>query len=218
MSVTAQVLINQAMEANGHLISGRTPGVSESTAALAVLNRLIDSWNIQRRFVMGLGSETVAVSSGTRASALTTRPAHIERAEFLITAGGVSGYAVPLRIVGADEYSAVPNQGDVTPFPKVLWCDYGATATVYLAPTPATGSVKVYTWIVLSSFALLSTSVTLLPGVQRALIQNLASELAPAYFPPPSPEVMALLTRNASEALGAMESLNLSHAGPKAAQ
>ena len=206
--MTVQKLIESAMMACGHLGFERTSGPAALAGGLITLNRLIDNMNTQRTFVMGLDTVTVSVVSGTRSYALVARPAHIERAELLVTSGGLS-VPVPLRVCGVEEFAAIPNQGDITPNPKAIWCDYGATtATVFIAPTPAAGSLKLYTWAVISQFSALSETVTLLPGVLRALTHNLALELAPMLNRP----VTAELKLVASDAIGGMEKLNLSHA------
>lgn len=202
--MTVQQLIETSLGLIGRLGAARGAGPSESAHCFRILNTLIANWNTQRRYVMGLDTVTVAVTSGTRSYTLAARPAHIERAEFLVTAGGLS-YPVPLLVLAADAFALVPNQGDVTPYPKAIWCDYGyPTAAVSIAPTPAAGSLKLYTWQVIAAFAALTDVLALPPGIERALIHGLAVELAPLFEKPLSPGLIAQTT----ESKNGMERLN----------
>src|SRR3954470_18396795 len=96
---TVQQLVNASLEAMGRSWPGYTPPASESAECLTYLNRVIDSFNTQRCYVCGLDTVSVAVASGTAKYALASRPVHIERAEFLITAGGLT-QSVPVKVMG----------------------------------------------------------------------------------------------------------------------
>jgi hypothetical protein len=208
--VTVQELIEASLTLCGRLGMARGAGAAESAKCLTFLNRLIDNYNAQRWFVIGLDQVAVAITSGTRSYALATRPIHIERAEFLITAGGITNWPVPVKVMGVDEFNSIPTQGIVSPFPVGLWCDYGATtATIYIAPVPAAGALKLYTWQVISAFATLADSVTMPPGIVRALIAGVAAALAAATGLPLTPALVA----EAADARGAMESLAIAHTG-----
>lgn len=208
--MTVQQLIEASLTQCGRLGIARGAGAAESASCLGFLNRLIDNYNAQRWFVVGLDQVAVTITSGTRSYALATRPFHIERAEFLITAGGITNWPVPLEVMGIDKFNAIPLQGIVTPFPVGLWCDYGATtATIYIAPVPAAGAVKLYTWQVIAAFSTLGDTVTMPPGILRALITGLSVELAAAYSLPIGPALAA----DAADARGAMESLAVMHTG-----
>jgi hypothetical protein len=68
-----------------------------------------------------------------------------------------------------------------------IYCDYAMpVATVFVFPRPRfTGSpapqLELYTWVPLQQFADLVTSYALAPGYERAVIYNLAVELAPEF-------------------------------------
>lgn len=210
MATTAQQLINRSMELCGKLGAGRTPGVSESAQVFLYLNTLVDQFNTERCYVCGVDQVAVTITSGTRSYALATRPIHIERAEFLITAGGITNWPVPVEVMGADKFSAIPAQGVTSPFPVGLWCDYGiTTATIYIAPVPAAGALKLYTWQVLAAFATLGDTVTVPPGILRALQYALAVELCSVFGLPLTPALIA----SAAGAKAAMETLNVNHVG-----
>lgn len=207
MATTVQQLINRSLELCGRLGAARTPGPAESGDALLFLNTLVDNFNEQRRYVCGLDTVPVTITSGTRAYALSTRPVHIERAEFVVTIAGQS-HAIPVEVLGIEPFNAIPKQGVVTPYVKGLYCDYAfPTANIYLAPTPAAGALKLYTWQLISAFAALTDTVTVPPGILRALQYALAVELAPIF----GKELTPALVAGATDAAKTMESLNLSH-------
>jgi hypothetical protein len=205
--MTVQQLVNASLEAMGRSWPGYTPGASESAECLAYLNRVIDSFNTQRCYVCGLDTVPVAVTSGTAKYTLATRPVHIERAEFLITSGGLAE-SVPVKVMGVEEFNAIPQQGDVTPFVAGLYCDYAfPAANVSLAPTPAAGALKLYTWQLIAAFAALTDTVTVPPGILRALIHALAVELCGPF----RIEITSALATAATTTKAGMESLNFSH-------
>lgn len=202
--MTAQDLITRALTLCGRLGAGRTPSTTESNVSLPVLQALVDNMNQQRCYLSALDTITAAVSGAE--TSLGTRPVHIEQADFTSTAGSLTSSLA----IGLNEYNAVPQKFDVTPLPRALYCDYGSpTAKVYIAPTPVAGALRLKVWSQISaaSFATLATSVTLPPGVERALVDALAVELCGLFGLP----VSGMLAAAATDSRAALARLNLSH-------
>lgn len=207
MAITVQQLITRSLELCSRLGGERGAGASESAAGLRALNSLVDAFNTERRYVCGLDTLPVTIVSGSRQYSLGTRPVHIERAEFLVTVAGQL-HAVPVEVLGIEQFNSIPRQGVVTPYPKGLFCDYAfPTANVYLAPTPAAGALKLYIWQLITEFAALTDTVTVPPGVRHALEYALAIELCPLFKLP----ITDALVAGAANAKQTMETLNLSH-------
>lgn len=111
-----------------------------------------------------------------------------------------------LRLVTAEEWAAYPAKGAGGNFAEVLFYD-GAypTGTVWLAPKPATGgTLELFNYIALASFATLATVIDLPPGYERALRLCLAVELAPEFGRALDPTVEA----NAENAKASIFGLN----------
>lgn len=78
------------------------------------------------------------------------------------------------------------------------------TLTLWPVPTGDDLQIAVYAWTQIGRFESLSDTFSLPPGYERAIVKNLAIELAPSYEKTPSP----LLMRQASESLAAVKRSN----------
>lgn len=211
--MTAQAIITRALGLAGKLMPGRTPSSSESTYCLGLLNALIDNYNHNRIYVAGLDTISQALSSGVSEYTLSTRPIHIESAAIVTTAGGLT-WRQPLKIArSTNEAADIPNAGITTPFPVALYCDYGTPdAKVWIFPAPGTGTLYVKHWYQLGSFATLGTDITLVAGVERALVHGLALEVVSAY--PQYCKLTPELQSAAADTRSALAKLHQGHASP----
>lgn len=111
----------------------------------------------------------------------TERPTKITGAA--IQAGSI--VTRDLTLVTAEQWAAYPRKGVAGTFAQVLYHDGGfPTATVWLAPKPAAGTLELYTYERLTAIASLSTVISFPDGYERALSAALGVELAPEYGRP----------------------------------
>jgi hypothetical protein len=166
------------------LAAGEAPVAQEQSDGLTALNSMLDSWSIDKLSVYALQEDTHTLTPGTAtytigsgATINTARPDEIQRA-FART--GTVDY--PLDISGDKYYSEIPDK-TVTGTPEELY--YNPTypnGTISLFPVPDIAYVlHIYQWVTLQSFTSLTTSLSLPPGYERAIVYNLAIEIAPEY-------------------------------------
>lgn len=209
MATTAQTLIDQALT----LLRVKSPDTSVSNAeyadALIVLNNMLDSW----------ANDSDLLTSLTRYE-FTPTGANPQT----IGATGTHATTRPLKVVSAYYYSGsvgrVPVQ--VVPFPKLLemgqrtFSDTSSVAALAYRPIQANGelwmlpalnagTVGVVYRAPLYTFALISTSQTLAPGHDRAIIYNLAVDLAPQYQVSPGEDVLRIATESKQEIANSAE-------------
>lgn len=198
---TAQQIINDAHSHLGVLPAGATLGLDLSTLGLATLNRLLDGWTAEQIAVNGQTVQTIALS-GAASYPLATRPVKVESAS-VTDAAGVEQLA---PLVTAKEWSQIPDKTRTGGFAEAAWYDAGIpTANIYLTPKPAAGSLQLRVIAPIAALGSLSSSVVVPPGVEKALVYNLAVDLAASLEKPVPPSVAALAaaTKDALKTLSA---------------
>jgi len=190
--MTAQDLINLAVKHIGALASGETLNPEEYTDALAELNSLIASWDVEylNIFCMAkatyslVGSRTTPYTIGAGASDFnTSRPISIRSAN-VVTASG--SFTIPLKVITTEQYAQILEQDNIGEPPEFLYYDNDyPVAKLYLNPWPAAAdTLELYTWEQLGQLASLGTTFDMPPGYQHALEWNLAVALAPMFGRP----------------------------------
>lgn len=195
---TAQTLIDRALRLIGQIGAGASPSSDESADALEALNDLIDDWRNEGLMCFALQEESLTLANadasytiGATGDLATTRPVAIERA--WIVDDDVSH---PVRLITEQEYADIPAKTTAGDWPdRALYrpsitSDRG-TLIVYPVPN-ATRTLKLLTRVPLAELAAVGTTVTLPPGYRKALIANLALEIAPEYQTSPSDEVVKM--------------------------
>jgi hypothetical protein len=198
---TARGIIKSAMRKAGILTKGEDPSADEASDALEMLNDLLASWSNDSLVVYARTLETFNLTSGTVAYTIgsggtfnTVRPIKIISA--YVRSGGID---YPISVVTEENYDSVSLK-TVGAIPEFLTFSNGfplATLTFY--PAPSTGyQLFLRTEKQLSSFTLNQT-VDLPPGWKRALIHNLAIELAPEYGQQVPQEVVMIARESKGE-------------------
>lgn len=205
----AQDLIDKALQRINVIAPGQTPATEERNDALIALNNLIQSWNTEQTTLFAVTLQTVTLT-GAASYPLATRPRRIKSAAVLTTAG--AGQAPAL--VDAVGWSSILDKSRTGLFAEALYCDYAyPTATISLTPRPGSGTLEIYSYTPLSTYASLSTNQTLPDGYDRALIGALAVELAPEYGRPVD-EVLLGTAREAKQSITALNALVLGEMAP----
>jgi hypothetical protein len=204
----ANDIIRPALKLLGVITQGETPSTSEGTDALAALNAMIDNWSTDRLNVFFIQNFTGSVSNGTNSYNIATgqtwntpRPVRIEAANIIL-----SNLTHPLEIISPADWAAIKEKGASASVPLKLYYDQAVpTGKVYLWPTPnASSTIDLWLYSALSQFADLTTSVDIAPGYLRAMIYNLAVEVASQFGSVVRPEVAQI----AAEAKAAIRMLN----------
>ncbi len=201
MTITARSIIKKALNKIGALVKNEDPDADEANDALDSLNAMMASWsndslNIYARTwqTFNLVSGTAAYTIGSGGDFNTVRPINILDAYIRI---GVIDYG--LAIIDDEAYVDIPYKSLVN-IPDSLNYDGGfPLGTIRIYPIPSSNyPIFLLTEKAVSNFPTLDTVMSLPDGWERALIYNLALELAPEYKQPPDPSIVKI----AGESLG----------------
>lgn len=189
MATTLDIL-NSAGKLIGVLASGETFVNNEAQDAFNTLNTMLDGWTTQNllQYAKTVELQTLVVNQqsylmGTGAADWSTpRPQKIEDINFIQTSGTTT-LDLPIEIVNQDQWAAIAIKAIVSNLPTRVWIQYTYPyATLNFWPIPTVGNqVRIFSWKPLIDFASLTTTLSLPPGYQKALIYNLACDMAPQY-------------------------------------
>lgn len=215
ITFTATQLVTRAATLVGILASGETLPPADASDALVLLNGLLDGFTTQRLTLPVTGREVFPFTANTGSYTIgptgvwaTTRPASID-AMAVLSLTATPNFEIPMAPLDDQSYQSLSIKGLTAPFPYNYY--YNATypnGTLTVWPTPtdnANYQAVLYTPTQISTFAALSTSVTLPPGYYRMLYYNLAVEMAPAWGKPIDP----VIATQAERSLADIKRLNL---------
>lgn len=204
MTISALNIITSAAKKIGVVFKSEALDADEANDGLISLNDMLDTWS---------NDDLATVSDTLESFPLTTA------ASYTIGVGGNFNTVRPINIssvvvrVGNIDYTLDPitldqYQEDIalksiqSPIPKFYNYDNGyplGTFRIYYVPNG--GTLYLQSSKPLSNISALTTIIDLPPGWKRALIYNLAIELAPEY----GAEVSAIVQQNAKTSLGAIK-------------
>lgn len=207
-TISGQGLINEALFNIGVLADGETPSPGVSNTALISLNNLLESWSVERLDVYAIvvadhtliaNQATYAIGQEGTPDFNAQRPTSI-RSAAIVTA--TDGFVFPVKLVPAEEFNSIPEPLATAKVPRVLWNDNSyPNANLSLWPIPsAANKLRLYTWQPLTQLSSLTATFDFPPAYQRAIILNLAVELAPKLQRPLDP-TLASIAMAAKEAL-----------------
>jgi hypothetical protein len=194
-----QDIINEALLVLVVIYPGQTISSEAQATALLGLNNLLDEWNAQGLAVYSIikvsgltltsGAPDYTIGSG--ATLNTARPEKIE-AWRVIDASGAANGGSP---VSAKVFAA--NSDDSTlSAARIEMLNYDAaypTGTVHVYPKPnATCTLELWVWEQLAAISDPTLTLSLPPGYGKALIYNLAVDLAPKFGRPLDPNVQQI--------------------------
>ena len=194
--MTVNDLISSSFRLIGVLSGDETPSSSEANSALQTLSNMLDAWALEQYLVYAKVQETFAfianqqiyqMGQGAGADFNTVRPQKIENADFEMTVSGSSTiYHLMIEELNQDQWSALsaPNTG--SNIPTKLFVSYGyPNVSLYFWPLPLiTNNLYLWSWKPIGSqlgLTTLTTTVAIAPGYTKAIIYNLAVNLAPEY-------------------------------------
>ena len=181
---TALAIITAALQDVGVVAAGSLPAAEDSADCLARLNLLADAWLTEPNYAFTTTTVTATITAGTQSATIgpsmtfnCARPTRLEDGCFVRYAG----LDYPLGVIGQAEYNAKTLKSLNGPWPQYVYYDTGSpTGLVYFYPA-GPGTINLVVQTPVSSFATLATSVTLVPGYERAFRMTLAEDVADAY-------------------------------------
>lgn len=182
---------------------------------LPALNFLVESWNIERLMVPALNrilfplvaTQGAYEIGATAADFVVYRPARLEFASVVISAGFDSPFEWSLKILTPGQWQTIQKKGIQDPLVRALYYDKQIpNGMIFLWPVPSIAmQLVLYVWVVLPAFASAADQLILAPGYFRALYLNLAVELAARY---PKLGISKFTVEKAAEAKSAVMALN----------
>ena len=195
-------IINPAFRALGVLAAGEVPTYDESNDALRTLNQLLDQWKAERLQIFTVTRSTWAITAniatysvGTGSTVNTERPVNADNmtVQYIDTSVTPSS-ELPLTKLSEDARAAISIKTLTSNLPTTWY--YNPTypvgvITFWPVPTSSTLVGVLYAPTPVSTFAALTTTVSLPPGYASMLMSNLALRLSSEYpEAQPSPMLM----------------------------
>lgn len=189
---TASRIITLALRRARAIGVDQTPSAEDSADALDTLNQLLDSWWNERLAVYRLQQETFAWpinqasrTIGAGGNFVTTRPLAIHGAYYRL-----SSIDHPLGVIDRARYDFIADKAAGGLPDYVFYDPLTPLGVLTLSPVPNQAITLVLnSQARLESFATAAEEADLPPGYDRALIFNLAKELAGDYGLEVSPRV-----------------------------
>jgi len=212
--MTAQDIINNALQEIGVLAAGETCNSDDAAFSLGKLNRLLDNWNAESLFIYSTslfqGTLTVGKNphtigpTGADFTVSTARPPKITEANLVLTDQTPNIFR-PLVIVDDNWWMNNPVPSLSTQIPYYLYPNYSwPTAQLYLWPVPNDAyDIRLLIQTLFGSLTSDST-FSLPPGYEDAVTLSLAEALSAPFEMPMSP----ILQKNAAEGRARVRSLN----------
>ena len=211
---TALDVLTDALMLCGVVAEGEAVPAAQAQHALRTLNRLLDTWRLDSLLVYAIDRQVVSTTAnvgtytiGSGGTFNVERPVRIETAGLLDTTQTPT-LEIPLHVLTDEEYQDIRLKGLTSTYATWLYYqqDY-PLGSVILWPTPTVArQLALYLWHPLSSIASTATTIAWPPGVENAVLYNLAVHLAAAYRVALPAETQAL----AVSTLAAVQSQNSS--------
>jgi hypothetical protein len=213
LATVLDAIITPALKEIGVLAAGETATSEDAADALSRLNRLIDRLAAESSSIFYRTRTTWTISAndgeytvGSGANVNIARPVFVHQIGFIDTSTDPDT-EYPLKMLTEDGYAAIPQKAQTSTFPQFAFYNptyANATLTLWPVPTSSTLSGVIYHSTAVTSFATTSTSVSLPPGYEEALVTNLALLLCPQFERQPSP----VLVQAARESMATLKRVN----------
>jgi len=188
MATSALNIIERAMRIDGIIASLDTPSAQDANDALISLNMMLEQWSIEDLMCYCVTSNNFLTADGTASYTIGVggvwvtggRPNEILNA--FVRSGNVD---CSLKMMSQDEYYAIGIKNTEGIPAGLYYQPEYPLGKVFLYPVPdAIYTVGITQILQFTAFAGLTTTVILPPGYLKALIWNLAVEIAPEYGKP----------------------------------
>lgn len=183
---TVRDLITRALRKARIVGAGETPDADDAADALLECNLMLEQWQADRLFAYAVIDRTAALAAGvgsyTVGSGGAINVPWPVRIEWAYTRDA-QNYDRPISIVPAEVYQGIALKSYGNDFPGALYYRTSyPLGVIELSPLPVAGlTLHFGGWEVLSEFASMSTTVSLPPGYERAIVTSLAETLCSEY-------------------------------------
>ena len=192
--------------------SGEGASAEQQSDMLLALNAMLDSWNTERLVIFSVERQTFTLTAGLNPHTIgptgniaVARPVKIDHASIID-----NNLEYPMEQLNLARYQALPDKNTQSTIPDSYWydprLDGSGRARLYLWQVPSTANtIALYLWTPLSAAMTWAASVSFPPGYERAIVYNLALEIAPELARNPSEAVV----HTAIESKAAIKSINI---------
>lgn len=205
---TIQQVITRSMRLIGAIESGETPTADELADGLTALQSMLNGWRTNRLAVYANSHESFTLVPGTgtytvgpAGTFVTTRPMKIQSA--YVRSGGID---FPVKETDQYQWALIADKSTSGDYPTKF--NYEPTlpaGTLKLHPVPsAAHTLYLVRQVELDDSYTLSDNLDFPPGYERAIVYNLALEIAPEFEAQVSNLVMGI----ARTALGDIQRRN----------
>lgn len=187
--MTGNDIILEALLLDGVIYPGQTISAEASATSQLGLNNLLSEWSAQGLAIFCVKKSTTALSSGVGEYTFSgsARPEKVEAWRVIDSSGGSNGGSP----VNSKDFSRIADD-DALIAARVDALYYDGdfpTGTVKIYPKPAGGTLELWIWEQFSQISDFTITVTFPPGYQKAVVYNLAKDLAPKFGRPLDPTV-----------------------------
>lgn len=196
---TAETIVSAALRKISVIAAGETPSSEDADIALEALNAMIDTWRIEEMMIYAFEMDTFDLVNGQRVYTMGTGgDFDVDRPPVMPIAAKLripNQQDLPLAILDQQEYASLILKDTQSTIAGAINID-GAypLRNVTMWPVPSDDDQQLLLWnpTVLEEFASLGDDVILPPGYRRALIFNLALEVASEFERNPPQAVVAI--------------------------
>lgn len=170
---------------------------SDIEDGLDSLNMMLESWGLLRQNIFKVNSDSFALTGGDQTYTIgpsgdfnVARPSKVTDASYIVAAN----VSYPLRVIDEKQWADIPYKPLTSYIPQVMWYSAGyPLGTINLWPAPAAAmSLVLCSYAALQQFTDKDDLIDLPPGYKRAIIYNLAVDMAPNYNKSVAPEVIKI--------------------------
>ena len=194
---SGQSIVSRALRLLNALGTGESVGTDLRSDMLGALNKMLDSWNLERGIIHSVKRQTFTLIASTNPHTIgatgqivVARPVKIDNAS--IVDGTTEHDAMEkLSLERWQEISDKATSGLPRRYFYDPQLDANGLARLYLWPVPLSAyTLVLYLWEPLTTGITWAGSVSFPPGYERAIEFNLAIEIAPEVHRTPSEAVV----------------------------
>lgn len=214
MTRTGRQIVRSALRRIGILDPIEAAHAEQEADAILVASELIDAWRTERLFVHGRARTTYSLTANTQGYTIGSGatfsqdyPSAIDRWGVIPDDDAADPVEIPRgRPLNSDEWARIRVKSTTGAYPTEMYWDRRYSGTLYFYPIPDNNDVDVVLYQAVPQITSLvaTTSYDLPPGWARALITNLAVELADHY----GKSVTSRLEKAAAESKGHVKRQN----------